>query len=94
MSCDKCTDGVITVRNGLRPLYDMPCPYCEDKLELKINPEIQHLIYSINFTDNYGEHAGILYWEDDLLKFKGDLHSSAEVLFKYVCEMWNDKKTT
>ena len=46
---------------------------------------------SINFSNQHNESVGTLYWEDDLMKFKGDVHESAKILFEYVCSMWNDK---
>lgn len=47
---------------------------------------------NISFNNQHNESIGTLYWEDNLMKFKGDVHESAKVLFEYVCSMWNDKE--
>ena len=46
---------------------------------------------TINFSDRHNNTIGTLYFEDDTMNFKGDVHKSARVLFEYVCSLWNDK---
>jgi hypothetical protein len=48
---------------------------------------------TITFSlDNTEEAIGQLYKEDGLLCFRGNMEKSAEVLFEYVCKIYNDKE--
>lgn len=47
---------------------------------------------TITFSLDYKTGSdGELYLEDGIMKFKGDVDKSAEVLFNAVCNMWNVK---
>jgi hypothetical protein len=62
----------------------------QDKTQLAYTASLQYIQPSeivFNIQDN--EAIGKLFKKDGLLCFEGDLDKSAEVLFKYVCEMFN-----
>lgn len=62
----------------------------DDEIGTDIEPiSGENTTYSIMFSNQNGDQAGILKFDEGVFKFEGNAEESAQIFFEYLCKLWN-----